>query len=312
MFDNTTYLKEVLETHRMCHVQKFVNKVVDRREEIKEIMSEAYGELIYPPFHSGSFAKHTAINIKFDFDLVIPFKHSAFNSLSEMFEDVYVLLSERYKEKDVTIRKQKVSIGLAFAIEDGDEWPVEIDVVPGRELNEDDYVKTGDLNLCFNEDIWGFQKGTRQKTNINDQINHIKGKKTERKVIRLIKIWKKQHNKPYKSFLIELAVIKALDGYNGNQNLWSQLKHSMEYLRDNITDSSFHLYDPGNSNNDVVSAMSDNDKYSFKNDLDILLRNIENNSECYLPYYFKKNEKYAGYENSINGIIAPINPVRFG
>ena len=168
--DKNKHLKEVLDTHKMCHVQDFVNKVKNRREEIKSKMYSHYGNDKYPSFGSGSFAKHTATNVKFDLDLVEPFKHDAFGTLQEMFDSVHNFLAEEYKNTGVTIRKQKVSIGVSFPIEEGDEKPVELDVVPGRELSDDDYLDSHDLNLCFNEDHWGFKKGTSQKTNIQKQI----------------------------------------------------------------------------------------------------------------------------------------------
>ena len=112
--DKNNHLREVLDTHKMHHVQDFVNKVKNRREEIKVKMHNHFGNSKYSSFGSGSFAKHTAINVKFDFDLVEPFKHSAFNTLQEMFDSVYDFLAEEYKNTGVTIRKQKVSIGVSF------------------------------------------------------------------------------------------------------------------------------------------------------------------------------------------------------
>lgn len=311
--NKNNHLKEVLDTHKMCHVQDFVDKVKNRRKEIKEKMYNHYGNKKYQAFDSGSFAKHTAINVKFDLDLVEPFKHSTFGTLQEMFDDVYDFLVEEYKNTGVSIRKQKVSIGITFPIEKGDDKPVELDIVPGRELNDDDYPETNDLNLYFNEDHWGFTKGTSQKTNIQKQIDHIKGKNDEREIIRLLKIWKKQKEKKYKSFVIELTAIKAFEDYNGDMDLWSRLKFAMEYLRDNIADSSFHLYDPGNTNNDVVSSMSDFDRQSFKTDMENMLNNIDRDPDTYLPYYFKVNEKYSdGYKEKNSGTVYPNSPKRFG
>ena len=155
-FDKNKHLGEVLDTHKMCHVQDFVNKVKKRREEIKAKMHDHYGCDKYSSFGSGSFAKHTATNVKFDLDLVEPFKYNAFGTLQEMFDSVHDFLADEYKNTGVTIRKQKVSIGVSFPIEEGDEKPVELDVVPGRELNNNDYSDSYNLNLCFNEDHWGF------------------------------------------------------------------------------------------------------------------------------------------------------------
>lgn len=310
--EKNNHLREVLDTHKMCHVQDFVDKVKQRREEIKEKMRNHYGNNKYSSFDSGSFAKHTAINIKFDLDLVEPFKHSAFGTLQDMFDDVYDFLAEEYKDTGVTVRKQKVSVGVSFPIEEGDDKPVELDVVPGRELSDGDYPGTNDLNLYFNEDHWGFKKGTSQKTNIQKQIDHIKGKSSEREIIRLLKIWKKHKDKKYKSFVIELAVIRALDGYTGDTDLWSRLKFVMEYLRDHIADSSFHLYDPGNSNNDVIAAMSDYDRQMFKTDMILMLNNIDSNPDYFLPFYFKINEQFSEYKEKESGVPYPTSTKRFG
>lgn len=310
--DKNEHLREVLDTHKMCHIQNFVDKVKRRREEVKAKMSNRYGSDKYSSFGSGSFAKHTATNVKFDLDLVEPFKHNAFGTLQEMFDSVHDFLAEEYKNTGVTIRKQKVSIGISFPMEEGDEKSVELDVVPGRELSDNDYFDSHDLNLCFNEDHWGFKKGTSQKTNIHKQISHIEGKSSARQIIRLLKIWKKQKGKKYKSFVIELAVIRALDGYNGNNNLWPRLKYTMEYLRDHIAESSFHLFDPGNTNNDVIAAMQDYDRQSFKSDMENMLNNIDSNPDFYMPYYFKINEKYSGYKEKNTGIAYPASTKRFG
>lgn len=309
--NNAEYLREVLETHRMSKIEGIVVKHRERRDEISQAIREKYGTQSYDPFQSGSFAKHTATNIKFDMDIVVPFKKSAFDTLQEMFDSVYDFLVEVYSGTGATIRKQKVSIGVSFPLEQGEDKPVEVDVVPGRELSIGDYPKSRDLNLCFNEDHWGFKKGSYQKTNIQKQVEYIKGKDREREVIRLLKIWKKQHNKDYKSFVIELAVIRALDGYNGGMDLWQRLRFVLEYLSKHITESSFHLYDPGNSGNDVIGTMDPYKRNLLMSDMENMLRNIDANSDFYLPYYFKVNEKYSGYQKK-GGQMYPTSPQRFG
>ena len=313
--DRNKYLGEVLHTHKLRHIEKFVKKVKDKRDEIKEVMSEHYGDKKYTAFNSGSMAKHTATNIKFDMDVVEPFKHDAFDTLQNMFDDVYNTLTEKYGS---VVRKQKGSSGVEFPKEDGDELPIQIDVVPGRELSDDDYTETKDLNLCFNGNLWGFKKGTCTKTNISKQIEHISGKNTERKVIRLLKIWKKHKDKDYKSFLLELITIKALNGKE-SLGIWEDLKATMEYIRDNITKDSFHLYDPGNRNNDIVASMDSFKRQSLKNDMETMLTNIESNEDVFLPFYFPKNEKYEekeenGYrqKDGYVGVSFPQKPQRFG
>ena len=115
-----------------------------------------------------------------------------------------------------------------------------------------------------------------------------------------------------------MITIKALNGKDTG-GLWEDLKTTMEYIRDNITKDSFHLYDPGNGNNDVVASMDSYKRQSLKSDMDNMLRNIETNDETFLPYYFPKNEKYEekqddGYKQKegFSGVSYPQSPQRFG
>ena len=80
--DKNKYLNDVLQTHKLHHVQEFLDKVQAKREEVKKLMSEHYGNNKYTAFNSGSIAKHTATNIKFDMDVVEPFKRDSFETVS--------------------------------------------------------------------------------------------------------------------------------------------------------------------------------------------------------------------------------------
>ena len=287
--NKTEYLEEVLETHKMSKIQTTVDKFKAKRDEISSALKEHYGSDAYTIFMSGSFAKHTATNIKFDMDLVVPFKRDAFDTLQEMYDDVFAFLADKYKTEQ-NVRKQKVSIGITFNKDkDGDQ--VQIDVVPGRELNQDEYKESHDLNLYFNEDHWGFKKGTRTKTNIQAQIDNISGKKNERQIIRLLKIWKKNHAKDYKSFMIELFVIKAFENYSGSNDLWERLKYAMQYIADHVTDENFSLIDPGNSNNNVLGTMDSLKKQCLANDMTSIISNVGYSDEN-LKVYFKVNSKF--------------------
>jgi len=318
--EKPSHLQESLETHRMSHIDELTSKFKIKRDEIKEALEQEYADNIYNPFNSGSFAKYTAINTKFDLDLVAPFKRNSFDTIESMFEEVYDFLEKKYGQNGIAhVRKQKVSIGVRFyADEDGDE--INIDVVPGRELTADDFPSTKKLNVYFNENQWGFSKGTYTQTNIQAQIDHIKGKENARKIIRLLKIWKNSNNEPYKSFLLELATIKAFDNIDVSGNLWEKLKTVMEYIKDNIVNDSFKLIDPGNSNNDVLSAMESWEKSNLANKLENIIARIEENSEN-IKSYFPINEDYKDDDDSNNskyglkqGIIPSVPPTnqRFG
>ena len=249
------YLQNVLETHRMSYINDLVTKYKEKRDEVKEAIEEHYSSDIYNPINSGSFAKHTAINTKFDLDIVVPFKRNSFSTLEELFNDVYNFLHENYKDS-AEVRKQKVSIGIVF-YPDNEGDRISLDIVPGRELNQDDYPNNKDLNLFVRSKFGLLEPNTHIKTNIQAQIEHIKAKESERKVIRLLKIWKSSNGKKYKSFLLELFTIKAFEKKDISGNLWEKLKSVMEYIKENATEKGFTLKDPGNSNNDVMDILDE-------------------------------------------------------
>ncbi|MVO09206.1 nucleotidyltransferase [Flavobacterium sp. TP390] len=293
----------------MKHINNLFDKFKEKRKEIKEKLEGKYEEKIYAPFNSGSYAKHTAINSKFDLDLAVPFKRNSFSTIEEMFNDVFEFLKEEYNDL-AYVRKQKVSIGVEF-YRDTDGDIIQIDVVPGRELSKDAYPEEYYLNININT-----YDGTYTQTNIQAQIENIKGKQDARQIIRLLKIWKCQKNKDFKSFFMELIVIKAFDNKIISGNLWEKLKIVLEYIKDEITRENFSLKDPGNSSNDIAKTLDSYQKNSLKNDFQNILDNVELNEEN-LKNYFKENEKFKEVEsesknlyrvnNSSSVIIPPSN-----
>lgn len=298
------HLQNVLKTHKMAHVDGLLNKYSEKREDIKSTLVEYYSGKIYSPFNSGSYAKYTAINSKFDLDIVVPFKRTAFSTLEKMFDDVFEFLEEKYGDV-AEIRRQKVSIGVLF-FEDEDGDVVNIDIVPGRELAEDDYTDNKDLNLFFNEELGLIQKSSYLKTNIHNQIDHISGKSNERMIIRLLKIWKNSNSKKYKSFFLELITIKAFDKSTISGNLWEKLKGVLSYIKDNVTKDDFTLVDPGNTNNKVSDSLTEYERVLLSSEMEMLISNIESNGEN-IKFYFPLNEEFEEKSSNIGyGVKGPI------
>ena len=293
--DKKVHLENALETHRMSQIDDLIKKYKSKRDEVKNALIEKYSDKAYTPFNSGSFKKHTAINIKFDLDIVAPFKRNSFDTLEKMFDDVYEFLYEKYKD-EATIKKQKVSIGLTFnADADGDV--ICIDVTPGRELNQDEYSEDKYVKLFVNSNYGLIAEKSHLQTNIHSQIEHIKSKGDERKIIRLLKIWKFTNGEKYKSFLLELITIKAFDKVTVSGNLWDMLKTVMEYIRDNVTKDGFKLVDPGNSNNDIMDTLESWQRTNLSDRMDTIIKRIEENSEN-IKTYFPVNEKFEQKESS--------------
>ena len=325
MTDKNKHLECVISSHKIRKEEKLLKKHIDKRNEIKEALEEEYGSNLYSPFNSGSYAKNTAVNIKFDFDLMVPFKRNAFGSngtLKDMYDSVYQFIYEKYNGKEATVRDQKVSIGIEFN-PDVDGHIVNIDVVPGRELNVDQYKEDNKLNLYVNQKFGKIEAGSDYiRSNIQAQIDNIKDrataeKDTIRKIIRLIKVWK-IHKKPQlKSFFIELITIKAIDNKDVTGDLWERLKTVLEYIKDEVKKVS--LPDPGNSANEVADTLTDLEKSTLSDDMKYMIERIEENSDN-IKMYFPINEKHPCEEDKKDdnkygikkdGVFVPPS-VRFG
>lgn len=305
--DKSKHLESAIKTHQITKEESLLQKFKDRNKEVKEALEKYYGDKIYSPFNSGSYAKNTAVNTKFDFDLVSPFKRNSFGSngtLKEMYEDVHNFLQDEFGNS-AYIKKQKVSIGVEF-YSDSDGDVIKIDVVPGREFNQDQYKDDQNLNLYVYSSYGLFSAGSdRLKTNIEAQKSHVNDRATNekekiRKIIRLLKIWKIEHGKKYKSFFLELFVIKAVEKMDVSGNLWEKLKTVLQYIRDNATVEGFTLRDPGNSSNNLMDTLEGFERTNLSNEMKNMLERIEDNDEN-IEVYFPENEKFVEEESNSYG-----------
>jgi len=319
--DLNNYLNCVLESHKIKKEQVLLDKHISKRDEIKEALKEKYGTSIYTPFNSGSYAKNTAVNKKFDFDFMVPFKRDAFETLENMFTVVFEFLDDEYKSAAI-VKKQKVSIGLEFYPDDDGDI-IKIDIVPGRELDKNQYDKDNKLNLYVNQNFGKLNEGSDYiRSNIQAQISNIKDRATKEKntirsIIRLLKVWKINRNPQIKSFFIELITIKAIDSTEVSGDLWGRLRKVLEFIRDEVRTVS--LPDPGNKSNEVADTLTDYEKIALSDNMRYLIERVEENSDN-IKIYFPVNEKHPcreesnsenKYEIKKEGVFVP-PPVRFG
>ncbi len=309
--DKNLHLDSVLKTHSMnLDEGAILENYKKKRKAVKEALEKKFAGNIDKIIDSGSYAKSTAINTKFDMDLCIHFKKGSYKTLKEMYADVYDYLKKEYKKEDselITVREQKVSVGLIFNVEGED---LLFDITPGRKTSEESSDNDVYLHVNNEED-----ESKWTKTNIGNQIEHIKGRGNERESIRLLKVWKFWRGYEIKSIVVELLTIKAFDTENINdeKGLWNRLKKVIEYMRDNIETVS--LTDPGNSANNVAGTLSDKEKTALKDYLKEMLEKIEKD-DTILKYYFPENPKYAskneGYDHSAKKSASILTPTTFG
>lgn len=298
--DKSEHLRCVIKSHNIENNEKLMTAYRTKRDEVREDLKKKYTNQIYRIIHSGSYKKKTAVNIKFDMDLVVPFKKDS-DTLENLYNNLYDYYDKDYRKKDsslLQVKKQKVAIGLEFLV---DGHMLDLDIVPGREIN--DYEKDGDLNLYINEQMGVFGKSSYLKTNIQKQIDLIGDNFTARDSIKQLKVWKRRNNGPMKSFVSELIAIKALEDYTGDTNQWPRLQFVLEYVRDNI--KTVRLIDPGNSNNVVSDSLDDFQKASIAETISWMLEDIEKNEEA-IEKYFPANPEYPCVEEKRNiYIVAP-------
>jgi hypothetical protein len=303
------HLNEVLETHRMSKIQDKMDKYLIKRDKIKDSLESQYnGKIVRRAINSGSYAKFTAVNNRFDIDICQPFRKDSFGTLQEMADDLYEYFDVEYRKTDgdlEKVKKQRVSVGLTFLI-DNEEVPM--DVVPGRELVEGGYNETKNLNLHVRAK--GDTLPTSTQTNISKHVDLIKGKLDERSIIRLMKIWKIKHNPEIKSFFLELITIKAFEKNAGNipNGKWNKLKMVMEYIRDNV--KTVTLKDPANSNNIVSNTLNYTEKEQFSEDMENALNQIDRNEQR-INYYFPKNEDFCEKESTPSRAASVIPTAHF-
>lgn len=284
------YLQGVLESYKMKHVSDLMEKYIEKREVVKDALIKKFKDQIASrAINSGSYAKHDAINTKFDLDICQPFKRNAFDTLVEMADAVFDYFNEEFEDDDLVAyatRKQRVSTGIMFVI-DGDE--IQMDIVPGRELSADDYVDTHRLNLYVRPKL--LESASTTQTNIQKHIDLVKGKTAEKEIIRLLKIWKTNKNKKrVKSFFVELITIKAFEKCSDvPTGIWEKLEMVLEYIRDNV--QTIRLEDPANSNNVVSDTMTDSEKENLHRDIKQMLELIES-SDDNLKSYFPINDQF--------------------
>lgn len=279
------HLDNVLKTHSLELNETLMTAYRTERDRIKETIEQHYKGAIYNPLNSGSYAKKTAINTNFDLDLAIPFTKSSAGTLAEMYADMHDLMLDLKGKDDYPITQvtqQRRSINLLLNVNNVE---LDIDIVPGRELQDGAYEDNYKLNL------YDSKAGTYILTNIKAHNDLLSGKSLEREVIKLLKVWKTTHKVDMKSFLVELMVLQAFekDSTLANKKLYERLKGGMLYIANNI--ETIKLNDPANSNNCVSDTLEETEKEAIREQFETIIDAIDND-ENKIASYFPVNEEH--------------------
>ena len=289
-FNPNKHLKCVLDSHALELEEVQMRAYRQKRDEIEKALAQKFEGAIYRPLYSGSYAKHTGINSKFDIDLAVPFKRPVYPDPSRMYNDVHDFLKQYqfFNFPSISqVTKQRRSINLVFSLPDVE---LDMDIVPGLESGWESYPENHDLVLYDKIDH------STIKTNIHTHIDYIRGRQTHntekrREVIKLMKVWKKIYFKSLKSFLVELFVI---DAYLARPHLYQKSLADrflgvVDYISENIEGRT--LVDPANQENNVSNTLNHFEKSNLKETLVQLGRRIRHDPSQ-LESLVPKNSKF--------------------
>ncbi len=238
---NNEYLDAILNQESFKKDDVELDDLRAERDKVEVIIQDAFETSSPQIVYGGSKAKHTMVKSSYDLDIPVYFDHDDTKcgaTLKDIYENVRDALSNDY----FVISK---NASLCLEIHDGENKSYShVDVVPGRRVSEDK----------SNTDVFLYQNDgekNRLKTNLETHIGHIRdsGFRSE---IKLTKIWRNINNINVKTFVLELLVVKILEGREGDS-----LEDNMTYLwgqfRDNVDNLS--VVDPANSGNDLVPLL---------------------------------------------------------
>jgi len=233
------YLQELLNSQDLTTGQE--NMLLAHKKEVTEFLRAEFGD---DPVikYAGSHEKGTMIQDNFDLDIVCYFSSGDSRSLKDIREDVanhlrtkYELQSKASAERIMNLKDDKTPQGY------------HIDVVPGRFIED---TKDVFLHVAYGDK-------ERMQTNLKTHIDYIVNSGCV-PVIRLVKIWSNRNNVNIKTFVLELFIVKILNGSQNKDNLKESFVTIMEALKDRF--ESIQLDDPANTNNIVSRLVNASDK----------------------------------------------------
>ncbi len=231
-------------------------------------------ELANYPNLNGSITKDTSIYGS-DIDIQIPFKRNS-GSIENVYNSVSDFIFDEFDdEKLVGIRVQKHSIGLEFNIENEIK---RIDVIPLRQIDNN----SGDTYLYENNTGF-FEKPTYKKTNYLKQLKTLQFSAKEKKIIRLLKVWKVENNLKLKSIHIEFLVKKAFEKKQIPYGIEKCLLEIINFLADNIM--FIKIIDPANTNNIISNSLTYKEKESISEFCYKMIENLTKDQRNIIDYF---------------------------
>lgn len=242
------YLEQVLELQNLDDGSDELKALQRHRNDVETMLDTAFPRARPIYRYGGSRAKGTMNRESYDLDLLCYFANDddeVGTTLKEIFYNVASVLTQSYQ-----LEYKSSALRLKSAVSQSRGLDFHIDVVPGRFTGSD----CDDVFLFVSDG-----EKERLKTNLQKHIDHIRGSGLQ-ETIRLAKLWNVRRGLRIKTFVLELLVVKALDGQSEDDlGLSGTLTTFWSYLESQR--NSLNVEDPanpyGNDLSDVLEQFKD-------------------------------------------------------
>lgn len=230
------YLRAILQREA---VETGVSAPLRQLESEVQALCESWaGRYLLEVYPSGAFEKGTANRSGISIDFVVSLAPQTPFLTKQIYESLFQHLERNGFEPE----RRSVSIGIRV---DG----ASIDILPGKRESLGNDV----------HEIYSTRRMTQIKTNLNHHVLDVieSGRREE---IRVLKLWRDQHDLDFPSFYLELSTIAALRRRPLGEladNVWATLGYFEQLFVGRA------ILDPANANNVVSGEMAMGEKMAI-------------------------------------------------
>lgn len=249
--------------------------LLEKAEQVKAKLKQKFkGDLALTPKFHGSIAKGTSIYGS-DIDIQLQFKKD-FGTLADVYYSVSEFVHDEFNDAKLeSVREQRHSIGLEFKLKDEIK---RIDIVPTRQ------IENGNNDTCLFVNKTGFfEKPTYKKTNPLKQLAALTFNYREKRIIKLLKIWKTENNLKIKPIHLEWLAKKSFQQKIVAQNIDKALSDVIYFIAANI--EYMRIVDTANSNNIISNTLTNEEKSTISRFCFKMLEDIKKDKRNIIDYF---------------------------
>ncbi|MGV3698277.1 hypothetical protein [Flavobacterium sp.] len=249
--------------------------LISKAEQVKVKLHQKFkSDLAIAPKFYGSIAKGTSISGS-DIDIQLQFKKDS-GTLADVYYSVSNFVFDEFKDRNLeSVREQKHSIGMEFKIKDEIK---RIDIVPVRQ------IENGNNDTClFVNNTGFFEKPTYKKTNSLKQLSSLAFNFREKRIVKLLKVWKTENSLKIKSIHLEWLAKKFFEEKSISNNIEKALSDVVYFIATNI--EYIRIVDPANSNNIISNTLTSEEKSNISQFCFKMIEDIKTDKRNIIDYF---------------------------